>query len=116
MLQLPDNPAKRRQTRSQTHIPNSSSSTQAAALAILQQPTPPLVVDKPRLEQLLTKTVESTGDCTIEQCEKLFSLMSQCVFHHRREYNKTQLIQVGARWSSVRVTAGDYSGIVTRSL
>ena len=102
-----DSPLKRRTTRSQTHVPAvegaapsasctpslSASLMEAQARAILQQPSQTLVVDRSRLEALLDRTVTCTRGFNIEKCERLYSIMSQCVFHHRRDYDKTQLTQ-----------------------
>lgn len=31
---------------------------------------------------------------SVEQLERLYSLLSQCIYQHRREYEKTQLLEV----------------------
>ncbi|XP_077863535.1 ATPase family AAA domain-containing protein 2-like [Saccoglossus kowalevskii] len=63
------------------------------AIEILQEPEPPLIVDKGRLKNLLDYTVEVSEHFNIETLEKLHSTLSQCIYCHRNDYNKTQLIQ-----------------------
>ncbi|KAL3869832.1 hypothetical protein ACJMK2_042465 [Sinanodonta woodiana] len=65
---------------------------QQKAMEILENPPPPLVVDRHRLIKLLDLVVEQTEDYTVEELEKLYSLFSHCIFEHRHSYNKTQMI------------------------
>ena len=55
---------------------------------------PKLVIDEDRLRGLLENIVVKTRSFKVEQLEKLHCLLSQCIYHHRKEYNKTQLVQV----------------------
>uniref|UniRef100_A0A8C8DNA8 ATPase family AAA domain-containing protein 2 n=1 Tax=Oryzias sinensis TaxID=183150 RepID=A0A8C8DNA8_9TELE len=57
-------------------------------------PLPPVVVDHQRLLALLDKVVRKSEGFSVEQLERLYSLLSQCVYHHRREYDKTRLLEV----------------------
>uniref|UniRef100_A0A674MIX8 ATPase family AAA domain-containing protein 2 n=1 Tax=Takifugu rubripes TaxID=31033 RepID=A0A674MIX8_TAKRU len=43
------------------------------------------------LQALLDTVVEKSEGYTVEQLERLYSLLSQCIYQHRREYDKTQL-------------------------
>ncbi|XP_066235540.1 ATPase family AAA domain-containing protein 2 [Saccopteryx leptura] len=63
------------------------------ALAILSQPTPSLVVDHERLKNLLKTVVEKSQEYNIFQLENLYAVISQCIYQHRRDYDKTTLIQ-----------------------
>ncbi|XP_023583947.1 ATPase family AAA domain-containing protein 2 isoform X1 [Trichechus manatus latirostris] len=63
------------------------------ALAILSQPTPSLVVDHERLKNLLKMVVQKSQKYNIFQLENLYAVISQCIYQHRRDYDKTTLIQ-----------------------
>ncbi|XP_077872859.1 ATPase family AAA domain-containing protein 2 isoform X5 [Ictidomys tridecemlineatus] len=63
------------------------------ALAILSQPTPTLVVDHDRLKNLLKTVVKKSKEYNILQLENLYAVISQCIYQHRRDYDKTTLIQ-----------------------
>lgn len=63
------------------------------ALAILSQPTPSLVVDYERLKNLLKTVVNKSQEYNIFQLENLYAVISQCIYVHRRDYDKTILIQ-----------------------
>ncbi|XP_056151162.1 ATPase family AAA domain-containing protein 2B [Lampris incognitus] len=56
-------------------------------------PPPPLVVDHQRLSALLNVVVKKSDGYSVEQLERLYSLLSQCIYQHRREYDKTQLLE-----------------------
>ncbi|XP_053192923.1 ATPase family AAA domain-containing protein 2B [Scomber japonicus] len=56
-------------------------------------PHPPVVVDHERLSALLDMVVKKSEGYSVEQLERLYSLLSQCIFQHRREYDKTQLLE-----------------------
>ncbi|XP_075940948.1 ATPase family AAA domain-containing protein 2B isoform X1 [Anarhichas minor] len=56
-------------------------------------PQPPLVVDHQRLSALLGTVVMKSEGYSVEQLERLYSLLSQCIYKHRREYDKTQLLE-----------------------
>uniref|UniRef100_A0A671UEG7 ATPase family AAA domain-containing protein 2 n=1 Tax=Sparus aurata TaxID=8175 RepID=A0A671UEG7_SPAAU len=53
-------------------------------------PHPPVVVDHQRLSALLDTVVMKSEGYSVEQLERLYSLLSQCIYQHRREYDKTQ--------------------------
>lgn len=56
-------------------------------------PHPPVVVDHQRLQALLDTVVKKSEGYSVEQLERLYSLLSQCIYQHRREYDKTQLLE-----------------------
>ncbi|XP_072189372.1 ATPase family AAA domain-containing protein 2B isoform X3 [Excalfactoria chinensis] len=56
-------------------------------------PLPSLVVDHDRLKELLNLVVEKSDNLTVDQLERLYSLLSQCIYRHRRDYDKSQLIE-----------------------
>uniref|UniRef100_A0A3Q4AMK7 ATPase family AAA domain-containing protein 2 n=1 Tax=Mola mola TaxID=94237 RepID=A0A3Q4AMK7_MOLML len=56
-------------------------------------PHPPVVVDHHRLSALLDMVVKKSEGYSVEQLERLYSLLSQCIYQHRRVYNKTQLLK-----------------------
>ncbi|XP_038935135.1 ATPase family AAA domain-containing protein 2 isoform X1 [Rattus norvegicus] len=63
------------------------------ALAILSQPTPSLVVDHKHLKNLLKTVVKKSQEYNIFQLENLYAVLSQCIYEHRRDYDKTALVQ-----------------------
>lgn len=66
------------------------------------------------LQALLDSVVEKSEGYSVEQLERLYSLLSQCIYQHRREYDKTQLLEVSAdasfleRGRKLKVTHGFY--------
>uniref|UniRef100_A0A7N8XDU0 ATPase family AAA domain-containing protein 2 n=1 Tax=Mastacembelus armatus TaxID=205130 RepID=A0A7N8XDU0_9TELE len=64
------------------------------ALQILDQETPPLVVDRDKLKELLNRVVTKTDGYEVFKLEKLYALLCQSIYRHRRDYNKTALIKV----------------------
>ncbi|XP_051263560.1 ATPase family AAA domain-containing protein 2 isoform X2 [Dicentrarchus labrax] len=63
------------------------------ALQILDQETPPLVVDSDKLKELLERVVTKTEGYEVYKLEKLYALLCQSIYRHRRDYNKTALIK-----------------------
>ncbi|XP_023612226.1 ATPase family AAA domain-containing protein 2B isoform X9 [Myotis lucifugus] len=57
------------------------------------EPVPPLIVDHERLKKLLDLLVDKSNNLTVDQLERLYSLLSQCIYHHRKDYDKSQLIE-----------------------
>ncbi|KAF4794080.1 hypothetical protein TURU_105008 [Turdus rufiventris] len=57
-------------------------------------PLPSVVVDHDRLKKLLDVVVKKSDNLTVDQLERLYSLLSQCIYRHRRDYDKSQLIEV----------------------
>ncbi|KAG7316583.1 hypothetical protein KOW79_020124 [Hemibagrus wyckioides] len=59
-----------------------------------QPPPPPaLVVDHQRLKALLDQVVMKSKGYSVDQLERLFSVLSQCIYQYRRDYDKTCLIE-----------------------
>ncbi|NXL90902.1 ATD2B protein, partial [Alectura lathami] len=56
-------------------------------------PLPSVVVDHDRLKKLLYLVVNKSDNLTVDQLERLYSLLSQCIYRHRRDYDKSQLIE-----------------------
>ncbi|XP_071296041.1 ATPase family AAA domain-containing protein 2B isoform X4 [Agelaius tricolor] len=56
-------------------------------------PVPSVVVDHDRLKKLLDLVVKKSDNLTVDQLERLYSLLSQCIYRHRRDYDKSQLIE-----------------------
>ena len=65
-----------------------------AAMAVILQSMPEIVVDEDRLRHLLARIVAGTRGYTVEQLEGVYSRVSRAVYQHRCNYNKTQLTQV----------------------
>ncbi|XP_005943862.1 ATPase family AAA domain-containing protein 2 isoform X1 [Haplochromis burtoni] len=63
------------------------------ALQILDEETSPVVVDKDKLKVLLEQVVTKTEGYEVYKLEKLYALLCQSIYRHRRDYNKTALIQ-----------------------
>ncbi|KFV03025.1 ATPase family AAA domain-containing protein 2B, partial [Pterocles gutturalis] len=56
-------------------------------------PVPAVVVDHDRLKKLLDLVVKKSDNMTVDQLERLYSLLSQCIYRHRRDYDKSQLTE-----------------------
>ncbi|XP_061560445.1 ATPase family AAA domain-containing protein 2B isoform X1 [Phycodurus eques] len=56
-------------------------------------PPPPLVVDHQQLLVLLNMAVRKSEGFSVEQMERLYSVLSQCIFARRKEYDKTRLLE-----------------------
>uniref|UniRef100_A0A8C4I3C2 ATPase family AAA domain containing 2B n=1 Tax=Dicentrarchus labrax TaxID=13489 RepID=A0A8C4I3C2_DICLA len=48
----------------------------------------------PQSMALLDMVVKKSEGYSVEQLERLYSLLSQCIYQHRREYDKSQLLEV----------------------
>ncbi|KAF6102188.1 ATPase family AAA domain containing 2B [Phyllostomus discolor] len=57
------------------------------------EPVPPLVVDHERLKKLLDLLVDKSSNLAVDQLERLYSLLSQCIYRHRKDYDKSQLME-----------------------
>ncbi|XP_077127288.1 ATPase family AAA domain-containing protein 2 isoform X1 [Ranitomeya variabilis] len=60
---------------------------------ILSEPAQTLHVNHKHLKGLLNKVVDHSKGYNVLQLEKLYALLSQCIYRHRKEYDKTQLLQ-----------------------
>ncbi|XP_075271024.1 ATPase family AAA domain-containing protein 2B isoform X2 [Opisthocomus hoazin] len=56
-------------------------------------PLPSVIVDHDRLKKLLDLVVKKSDNLTVDQLEGLYSLLSRCIYRHRRDYDKSQLIE-----------------------
>uniref|UniRef100_A0A672S2C0 ATPase family AAA domain-containing protein 2 n=1 Tax=Sinocyclocheilus grahami TaxID=75366 RepID=A0A672S2C0_SINGR len=56
-------------------------------------PPPALVVDHQRLKALLEKVVVKSDGFSVDLLERVYSVLSQCIYQHRRDYDKTRLIE-----------------------
>uniref|UniRef100_A0A673MYW3 ATPase family AAA domain-containing protein 2 n=1 Tax=Sinocyclocheilus rhinocerous TaxID=307959 RepID=A0A673MYW3_9TELE len=65
-----------------------------AAMKILEQKNMPLIVDHNKLKELLQRVVDMTEGYEVSQLEKLYALLCQSIYRHRKDYDKTALIQV----------------------
>ncbi|XP_008163394.2 ATPase family AAA domain-containing protein 2 isoform X4 [Chrysemys picta bellii] len=63
------------------------------AIEILTEPASPLIVDYEDLKKLLKIVTEKSRDYNIFHLEKLYAILSQCIYRHRKDYDKTKLIQ-----------------------
>ncbi|XP_010217959.1 PREDICTED: ATPase family AAA domain-containing protein 2B-like [Tinamus guttatus] len=59
----------------------------------LSDPLPSVVVDHDRLKKLLDLVVKKSNNLSVDQLERLYSLLSQCIYRHRRDYDKSRLIE-----------------------
>ncbi|XP_074642373.1 ATPase family AAA domain-containing protein 2-like [Tubulanus polymorphus] len=75
-----------------TRARKNSGPNTARARQILENPVPSLIVDKDELRNLLQSTVERTRGYNVEKLERLHCMFSQCIFEHRRNYDKSALI------------------------
>lgn len=55
---------------------------------------------------LLETVVKKSQAYSVEELERLYSVLSQCIYQHRREYDKTQLLEVRRkiRWKRKQKT------------
>uniref|UniRef100_A0A4W4E9X3 ATPase family AAA domain-containing protein 2 n=1 Tax=Electrophorus electricus TaxID=8005 RepID=A0A4W4E9X3_ELEEL len=67
------------------------------AMNHLEQRNQPLIVQHDKLQELLQKVVALTEGYEVDLLEKLYALLCQSIYRHRREYDKTALIQVRQR-------------------
>uniref|UniRef100_A0A672S2B6 ATPase family AAA domain containing 2 n=1 Tax=Sinocyclocheilus grahami TaxID=75366 RepID=A0A672S2B6_SINGR len=65
-----------------------------AAMKILEQKNMPLIVDHNKLKELLQRVMDMTEGYEVSQLEKLYALLCQSIYRHRKDYDKTALIQV----------------------
>ncbi|XP_029361077.1 ATPase family AAA domain-containing protein 2 isoform X2 [Echeneis naucrates] len=63
------------------------------ALQTMDLEIPPLVVDRDKLKELLERVVTKTEGYEVFKLEKLYALLCQSIYRHRRDFNKTTLIQ-----------------------
>ncbi|XP_053289105.1 ATPase family AAA domain-containing protein 2 isoform X3 [Pleuronectes platessa] len=63
------------------------------AMQILDKEVPLLVVDRDKLKELLERVVTKTDSFEVYKLEKLYALLCQSIYRHRRDFNKTALIQ-----------------------
>ncbi|XP_066501589.1 ATPase family AAA domain-containing protein 2-like [Hoplias malabaricus] len=63
------------------------------AMRILEQRSQPLIVDHNKLKELLQKVVSKTEGYEVDRLEKLYALLCQSIYRHRRNYDKTALTQ-----------------------
>uniref|UniRef100_A0A3Q4GEC1 ATPase family AAA domain-containing protein 2 n=1 Tax=Neolamprologus brichardi TaxID=32507 RepID=A0A3Q4GEC1_NEOBR len=59
-----------------------------------QEETPPLIVDRSKLKELLRRAVAKTDGAEVEPLEKLYARLAQCIYRHRDNCNKAELLQV----------------------
>lgn len=59
----------------------------------VEEQTPPLEVDHKKLKDLLSRAVAKTEGAEVEPLEKLYALLAQCIYRHRNNYNKTELLK-----------------------
>ncbi|KAG9355751.1 hypothetical protein JZ751_000589 [Albula glossodonta] len=63
------------------------------AMKILAQKTPQLIVDHEKLMELLRRVISKTEGCEVYELEKLYALLCQSIYRHRKDYDKSALIQ-----------------------
>ncbi|XP_018430857.1 PREDICTED: ATPase family AAA domain-containing protein 2B [Nanorana parkeri] len=56
-------------------------------------PEPPLVVDHKKLKKLLNTVVKKSTNLTVDGLERWYSVLSQCIYIHRMDYDKTALVE-----------------------
>uniref|UniRef100_A0A8D1TM94 Bromo domain-containing protein n=1 Tax=Sus scrofa TaxID=9823 RepID=A0A8D1TM94_PIG len=47
-------------------------------------------------ESLLINSSNKSNNLAVDQLERLYSLLSQCIYRHRKDYDKSQLVEVSA--------------------
>lgn len=56
-------------------------------------------------QMLLDRVVTKTEGYEVRQLEKLYALLCQTIYRHRRDYDKTALLQVGTQLTSEEINA-----------
>ena len=80
-------------TRSRTQVP---SAVQVLAKRFLETEASVIVtIDEDELKFLLASAEKCTDGATVEQLERLYSHISQAIYSHRNNPDKTELTQVG---------------------
>uniref|UniRef100_A0A8C2ES19 ATPase family AAA domain-containing protein 2 n=1 Tax=Cyprinus carpio TaxID=7962 RepID=A0A8C2ES19_CYPCA len=51
-------------------------------------------INKDALEALLEKVVVKSDCFSVDHLERVYSVLSQCIYQHRRDYDKTRLIEI----------------------
>uniref|UniRef100_A0A667XCX8 ATPase family AAA domain containing 2 n=1 Tax=Myripristis murdjan TaxID=586833 RepID=A0A667XCX8_9TELE len=64
------------------------------ATQILNKEAPPLVVNHNTLRELLGSAVSRSEGLEVNELEKLYTRLAQSIYRHRRNHDKTQLIQI----------------------
>ncbi|XP_077431925.1 ATPase family AAA domain-containing protein 2 isoform X2 [Vanacampus margaritifer] len=87
-----DSGAERRMTRPSKNADQQQFGLETA-LQICDQEKPSLVVDRDKLKELLDKVVTKTDGYEVHKLEKLYALLCQSVYRHRRDHHKDALIR-----------------------
>nr|XP_046274213.1 ATPase family AAA domain-containing protein 2-like isoform X2 [Scatophagus argus] len=67
--------------------------SRGSSVEIVDEESPPLLVDHSKLRDLLSKAVAETVGAEVEPLEKLYALLAQCIYKHRNNYSKKELLQ-----------------------
>ncbi|XP_077937141.1 ATPase family AAA domain-containing protein 2-like [Gasterosteus aculeatus] len=59
----------------------------------LDRAAPPLLLDQHKLRDVLKRAVDGTEGFEVEPLEKLHALLAQCIYRHRNDRNKKELLQ-----------------------
>ncbi|KAM3928638.1 ATPase family AAA domain-containing protein 2 [Leptodactylus fuscus] len=83
-----------RMTRAkQTQVEQQNLMSVDKIMDILSEPVQSLQVNPEHLKELLNKVVDKSSGYNVLQLEKLYALLSQCIYRHRKDYDKTQLLK-----------------------
>ncbi|XP_021242801.1 ATPase family AAA domain-containing protein 2 isoform X2 [Numida meleagris] len=63
------------------------------AMDILTEPAAVMIVDYCELRQLLRMVTELTKEVDVSHLEKLYAAIYQCIYQHRENYDKTELVK-----------------------
>ncbi|XP_053571912.1 ATPase family AAA domain-containing protein 2 [Bombina bombina] len=67
--------------------------TEQQAIINVEKEVETLNVDRPKLKTLLNRVVEKSNGYNVFQMEKLYAILSQCIYRHRKDYDKTILLK-----------------------
>ncbi|XP_067888629.1 ATPase family AAA domain-containing protein 2-like isoform X2 [Heterodontus francisci] len=79
--------SRRVQVEQQQHI------NAEKAIEVLSEHTLPVTVDHERLKNLWKHVIQKSEGFTVNLLEKLYAVLSQCIYRHRKEFDKTVLVQ-----------------------
>ncbi|XP_052443070.1 ATPase family AAA domain-containing protein 2B isoform X1 [Carassius gibelio] len=85
------------ETEGSSNGKNKSDEASVGLEETVELPPPALVVDHQRLKALLEKVVVKSDGFSVDHLERVYSVLSQCIYQHRRDYDKTRLIEAMER-------------------
>ena len=68
-------------------------------MEILNEKEPEFIINRDKLKRLLSKVVQASRGFNVEKLQRLYSVLSQTIYNHSRDYDKTRMLSVSnAAW------------------